>query len=88
MDISDPDQWSLGDVAILQNQKAKKAREIGGLIFDAPLQYDYEAGVEVRTLPPTEAVDEIDGSLAVTNVDAAGQKYMSSFGWIVFMIPQ
>ena len=54
MEISDPDQWSPGDVAILQNQEPKKIREIGSLIFDTPLQYDYEAGVEVRTLLPTE----------------------------------
>ena len=36
VEISDPDRWSPGDVAILQNQEAKKVREIGSLIFDAP----------------------------------------------------
>ena len=55
VEISDPDQWSLGDVTMLQNQEAKRVREIGNLIFDIPLQYDYGAGVEVRT-PLTIAI--------------------------------
>ena len=74
--VEDPDQWSPGDVPILQNQEAKKIREISSLIFDSPVQYDYEIGVEVRTLLPTEAVEEIDGSLAVIDVDAAGHRYV------------
>ena len=49
-EINGPDQWSPGDVGILQNQEAKKVREIGNFIFYSPLQYDYEAGIEVRTL--------------------------------------
>ena len=50
MEISDPEQCSSGDIAILQNQEAKKVREIGSLIFETPIQHDYEAGVEVRSL--------------------------------------
>ena len=34
MEISDPEQWSCGDVAILQDQEAKRVREMGSLIFD------------------------------------------------------
>ena len=50
VEISDSDQWSPGDVAFIQNQEAKRVREIGSQIFDTPLQNDYEAGVEVRSL--------------------------------------
>ena len=46
------------------------------MIFDSPLQHDYEAGVEVRTLLPTEAEEDIDGNLAVADVDAAGHRYV------------
>ena len=47
VEISDPEQLSPGEVAILQNQEAKRVREIGSLIFDTPIQHDYEAGVRV-----------------------------------------
>ena len=70
MEVSDPEQWSPGDVAILQNQKAKQIREIGSLIFETPMQHDYEAGVEVRSLRSTEELEEIEGRLAVTDVDS------------------
>ena len=48
---------------------AKKVRDIGSLIFEAPIQHDYEAGVEVRSLLPTEQLEEIDGRLAVLDTD-------------------
>ena len=35
-------------------------REIGSLIFETPIQHDYEAGVEVRSLLPTEQLEETD----------------------------
>ena len=46
-------------------------RDIGSLIFEAPIQHDYEAGVEVRSLLPTERLEEIDDRLAVLDVDPA-----------------
>ena len=54
-------------------------REIGGLIFETPTQHDYEAGIEVRSLLSTAVMEEIDGRLAVTDVDSNGQS-LSSFG--------
>ena len=66
IDISNPEQWSAGDNAILRNQEAKKVRDIGSLIFEAPIQHDYEVGAEVRSLLPTEQLEEIDGRLALT----------------------
>ena len=44
-------------------------RDIGSLIFETPIQHDYEAGVEVRSLLPTEQLEEIAGCLAVLDVD-------------------
>ena len=44
-------------------------RDIGSLIFETPIQHDYEAGVEVRSLLPTEQLEEVDGRLAVTDED-------------------
>ena len=38
IDITDPEQWSAGDVAVIRNQEAKKARDIGSLIFETPIQ--------------------------------------------------
>ena len=46
-------------------------RDIGSLIFETPIQRDYEAGVEVRSLLPTEQLEEIDDRLAVLDVDPA-----------------
>ena len=69
IDITDPEQWSAGDTAILRNQEAKKVRDIGSLIFESPIQHDYEAGAEVRSLLPTERLEEMDGRLAVTDED-------------------
>ena len=71
VEISDRERWSPGDVAILQNQETKRDREIGSLIF-----HDYEASVEVRSLLSTEVMEEIDGRLAVTDVDYNGQRYV------------
>ena len=46
-------------------------RDIGSLIFETPIQHDYEAGVEVRSLLPTEQLEEISDRLAVLDVDPA-----------------
>ena len=69
IDITDPEQWSAGDTAILRNQEAKRVRDIGSLIFETPIQHDYEVGAEVRSLLPTEQLEEVDGRLAVTDED-------------------
>ena len=57
---------------------AKQVRDIGSLIFEAPIQHDYEAGVEVRLLLSTERLEEMDGRLAVTDEDpyALGVRYV------------
>ena len=39
IDISNPEQWSAGDTAILRNQEAKRVRDIGSLIFETPIQH-------------------------------------------------
>ena len=69
IDITNPQQWAAGDVAVIRNQEAKKVRDIGSLIFETPIQHDYEAGVEMRSLLPTEQLEEIDGRLAVLDID-------------------
>ena len=76
VEISDPQQWSSGDIAIRKSQEAKQVRDIGSLIFETPIQHDYEAGVEVRSLLSTELVEEIDGKLAVTDVDPSGNRFV------------
>ena len=48
-----------------------QVRDIGSLIFETPIQHDYEAGVEVRSLLPTEQLEEIDDRLAIVDVDPA-----------------
>ena len=70
---SDPEQWSPGDVAILQIKKPKGLWRLG-LIFETPLQHDYETGVEVRSLLSAEVMEEVDGRMAVTDVDPNGQR--------------
>ena len=50
MDITNPEEWTAGDIAVIRNQEAKKVRDIGSLIFETPIQHDYEDGVEVRSL--------------------------------------
>ena len=76
IDISDPEQWSVGDTAILRNQKAKQVRDIGSLIFETPIQHDYEAGVEVRSLLSTERLEEMDGRLVVTDKGSHAVRYV------------
>ena len=77
IDITDPQQWSSGDIAVIRNQEAKKVRDIGSLIFETPIQYDYEAGVEVRSLFPTEQLEEVDDRLAVLDIDpATGNRFV------------
>ena len=44
-------------------------RDFGSLIFETPIQHDYEAGAEVRSLLSTERLEEIDGHLAVIDED-------------------
>ena len=68
IDIANPEQWSARDTAIL-HQEAKRVRDIGSLMLETPIQHDYEAGVEVRSLLPTERLEEMDGRLAVTDED-------------------
>ena len=70
IDITNPEQWSAGDTAILRNREAKRVQDIGSLIFETPIQHDYEASVEVRSLLPTERLEEMDGRLAVTDEDS------------------
>ena len=69
IDITNPEPWAAGDTAILRNQEAKQVKDIGSLIFETPIQHDYEAGVEVRSLLSTERLENIDGRLAVTDED-------------------
>ena len=60
----------------MSNQEAKRVRDIGSLIFDTPSQHDYEADVEVRSLLPTEMMEEIDRRLAVTDVNPSGNRFV------------
>ena len=66
MDITNPEA---GDIAVIRNQEAKKVRDIGSLIFETPIQHDYEEGVEVRSLLSSEQLEEIDDRLAVVDVN-------------------
>ena len=81
IDITDPEQWSAGDVAVIRNQEAKEVRDIGSLIFETPIQHDYEAGGEVRSLLPTEQLEEVDGRLAVFDVDPSSSTRFVRF-WV------
>ena len=54
-------------------------RDIGSLIFETPIQHDYEAGTEVRSLLLTERLEEIDGRLAVTD-EAVTDEDLHSLG--------
>ena len=69
MDITNPEEWAAGDVAVIRNQEAKKVRDIGSLIFETPIQHDYEEGVEVRSLLSSEQLEEIDGRLAIVDTN-------------------
>ena len=68
MDITNPEEWAEGDIAVIRNQEAKRVRDIGSLIFETPIQDDYEEGVEVRSLLSSEQLEEMDGRLAVVDV--------------------
>ena len=76
VDIRNPEQWSSGETAILKNQEAKQVRDIGSLIFETPIQHDYETGVEARSLLQAERLEEMDGRLAVTDEDSSGNSYV------------
>ena len=76
VEISEPDQWRAGDVAIPQNQKARTARHIGSLVFDCPLRQEYDEGVEVRSLLPNERLEERDGYTVVTDISPDGVRYV------------
>ena len=69
MDITNPEEWKAGDVAVIRNQEAKKVRDIGSLIFETPIQHDYEEGVEVRSLLSSEQLEVVDDRSAVVDVN-------------------
>ena len=81
MDITNPEEWAAGDVAVIRNQEAKKVRDIGSLIFETPIQHDYEEGVEVRSLLSTEQLEEIGGRLAVVDVSPTSGRRVVRF-WV------
>ena len=70
-EITNSEEWAEGDVAVIRNQEAKKVRDVGSLIFETPIQHDYEEGVEVRSLLSSEQLEEIDGRLAVVDTSPA-----------------
>ena len=37
MDITNPEEWAEGDIAVIRNQEAKRVRDIGSLILRHPL---------------------------------------------------
>ena len=78
INISNPEQ-SPDDTAILKNQEAKQVRDIGRLIFKTPIQHDYEAGVEARSLLPTEQLEQLDGRWAITDVGPDEIRYVKSW---------
>ena len=71
IDITNSEEWTEGDIAVIRNQEAKKVRDIGSLIFETPIQHDYEEGVEVRSLLSSEQLEEIDGRLAIVDTSPA-----------------
>ena len=81
MDITNPEEWAAGDIAVIRNQEAKKVRDIGSLIFETPTQHDYEEGVEVRSLLSSEQLEEIDGRLAVVDTSPASGARVVRF-WV------
>ena len=81
MDITNPDEWAAGDVAVIRNQEAKKVRDICSLIFDTPIQHDYEEGVEVRSLLSTEQLEEVGGRLAVVDTSPTSGRRVVRF-WV------
>ena len=81
MDITNPEEWAAGDVAVIRNQEAKKVRDIGSLIFETPIQHDYEEGVEVRSLLSSEQLEEIDGRLAIVDTSSVSGTRVVRF-WV------
>ena len=81
MNITNPEEWAAGDVAVIRNQEAKKVRDIGSLIFDTPIQYDYEEGVEVRSLLSTEQLEEVEGRLAIVDTSPTSGRRVVRF-WV------
>ena len=81
MDITNPEEWAAGDVAVIRNQEAKKVRDIGSLIFETPIQHDYEEGVEVRSLLSTEQLEEVGGRLAVVDISPTSGRRVVRF-WV------
>ena len=81
MDVTNPEEWAAGDVAVIRNQEAKKVRDIGSLIFETPIQHDYEEGVEVRSLLSSEQLEEIDGRLAIVDTSPASGTRVVRF-WV------
>ena len=81
VDITNPEEWAAGDVAVIRNQEAKKVRDIGSLIFETPIQHDYEEGVEVRSLLSTEQLEEIDGRLAIVDTNSVSGERVVRF-WV------
>ena len=81
MNITNPEEWAAGDVAVIRNQEAKKVRDIGSLIFDTPIQHDYEEGVEVRSLLSTEQLEEIGGRLAIVDTSPTSGRRVVRF-WV------
>ena len=81
MDITNPEEWAAGDIAVIRNQEAKKVRDIGSLIFETPIQHDYEEGVEVRSLLSSEQLEEMDGRLAVVDISPASGARVVRF-WV------
>ena len=67
MNITNPEEWAAGDIAVIRNQEAKKVRDLGSLIFETPIQHDYEEGVEVRSLLSSAQLEEIDGRMAIVD---------------------
>ena len=81
MEITNPEEWATGDVAVIRNQEAKKVRDIGSLIFETPIQHDYEEGVEVRSLLSSEQLEEIDGRLAIVDTSSVSGSRVVRF-WV------
>ena len=81
MDITNPEEWAAGDVAVIRNQEAKKVRDIGSLIFETPIQHDYGEGVEVRSLLSSEQLEEIDGRLAIVDTSSVSGTRVVRF-WV------
>ena len=56
----------------MKNQEAKQVRDIGSLIFETPIQHDYE----VRSLLVTERLETIERRQAVTDVASCANRFV------------